>query len=91
MEKHLSKKTFFFKKTLGIGLPTLNKRRREEFIFILAVICVPIGENFEVFLYYWYRESLPPFERALRLFMVRCVAGDCPQLRDSFMMLFVSG
>jgi uncharacterized protein (DUF1499 family) len=27
---------------LGIGLPTLNERRRVEFIFILAVICVPL-------------------------------------------------
>ena len=37
------------------------------------------------------RESVPPFKRALRLFMVRDVAGGCSQLRDSFVLLLVSG
>ncbi len=31
----------------GFGLPTPIVCRRVEFIFIFAVICVRIGENFE--------------------------------------------
>jgi hypothetical protein len=49
-------------------LPTLNERRRDEFIFILAVIYVPIGENFEVF---W----IIGIERACRLLSVLCICS----------------
>jgi hypothetical protein len=51
MEEDIYFFTFSGKKEekLGFGLPTPSERRRVEYIFILAVICVPIGENFEVF------------------------------------------
>ena len=78
------------KEIFGFGLPTPSERRRVEYIFIFAVICVRIGENFEVFGLIESRERTA-FERALRLFLVRDVAGGCPQLRDSFVLLLVSG
>ena len=79
-----------FNDVIGFGLPTPSERRRVEYIFIFAVICVGIGENFEVFGVLESRERTA-FKRALRLFLVRDVAGGCPQLRDSFVLLLVSG
>jgi hypothetical protein len=55
-------------------LPTQNECRRDEFIFFLAFIYVPIGENFEVF---W----IIGIERAFRLLSVLCICSWSGVLR----------